>query len=133
MAEQATSTSDVPGEVLEAAAPEPDRHDVPDQHEVDADGGPDDMASSPEAARGVTFRIPAGDARSAALVGDFNGWSTDATPMELNGDWYEATIELAPGAYRYRYLLDGERWENDWNADDYAPNQFGGDDSVRRV
>jgi hypothetical protein len=32
--------------------------------------------------------------------------------------------------YRYRYLADGERWINDWAADAYAPNPFGGDDSV---
>jgi hypothetical protein len=32
--------------------------------------------------------------------------------------------------YRFRYLLDDERWENDWSADDYVANEFGGDDSV---
>ena len=32
--------------------------------------------------------------------------------------------------YRFRYLLDGERWENDWEADDYADNDYGGQDSV---
>ena len=33
-------------------------------------------------------------------------------------------------AYRFRYLLDGHRWENDWAADAYKPNDFGADDSV---
>jgi hypothetical protein len=33
-------------------------------------------------------------------------------------------------AYRFRYLLDDQRWENDWAADAYLPNSFGGDDSV---
>ena len=38
---------------------------------------------------------------------------------------------LPPGrAYRFRYLLDGHRWENDWDADAYVPNGFGSDDSV---
>ena len=27
-------------------------------------------------------------------------------------------------------LLDGQRWDNDWAADAYVPNSFGGDDSV---
>ena len=31
---------------------------------------------------------------------------------------------------RYRYLLDGSRWENDWSADEYVPNGYGSDDSV---
>jgi hypothetical protein len=34
---------------------------------------------------------------------------------------------------RFRYLLDGERWENDWTADAYVPNSFGSDDSVVEV
>ena len=40
------------------------------------------------------------------------------------------TISFRPGVYRYRYLLDGTRWENAWDADDYVPNPYGGDDSV---
>jgi hypothetical protein len=27
-------------------------------------------------------------------------------------------------------LIDGQRWDNDWAADAYLPNSFGGDDSV---
>jgi 1,4-alpha-glucan branching enzyme len=128
MAKQAMKTSDSAGEIFEGAAPEPEP-----QEPVDTGGGTDSTMSATDVARGVTFRIRAGDASSAALVGDFNGWSTDATPMERGDDSFEVTIELAPGEYRYRYLLDGERWENDWNADEYSPNQFGGDDSVRRI
>jgi hypothetical protein len=33
-------------------------------------------------------------------------------------------------AYRFRYLLDGVRWENDWHADDYVLNVHGSHDSV---
>ena len=41
------------------------------------------------------------------------------------------TVDLEAGqAYRFRYLLDGQRWDNDWAADAYQPNDFGGDDSV---
>jgi hypothetical protein len=51
--------------------------------------------------------------------------------MEREGDEFVTRIALSPGrAYRFRYLLDGERWENDWAADAYVPNEFGGDDSV---
>ena len=40
------------------------------------------------------------------------------------------TVSLNAGrAYRFRYLL-GQRWDNDWAADAYQPNDFGGDDSV---
>jgi hypothetical protein len=32
--------------------------------------------------------------------------------------------------YRFKYLIDGKRWENDWHADRYEPNIYGTDDSV---
>jgi 1,4-alpha-glucan branching enzyme len=82
-----------------------------------------------------TFELPAtvGAAR-VALVGDFNGWDPEAHPMARAGDRFTVTVELEPGrTYRYRYLLDGRRWENDWAADAYAPNGFGSDDSVART
>jgi hypothetical protein len=78
------------------------------------------------------FRLPhAVEATAAHVVGEFNDWSETATPMEQDDDGFVATVPLEPGRrYRFRYLLDGERWENDWAADDYVPNEFGGTDSV---
>jgi hypothetical protein len=83
----------------------------------------------------VTLRLPkkaAGAAKRVAVAGEFNGWDKDAMPMKRlrNGD-FEIMFEVMSGrAYRFRYLLDGCRWENDWAADDYAPNPYGCDDSV---
>jgi hypothetical protein len=80
----------------------------------------------------VVFRLPvAVGAQRAWVVGEFNGWSPTAHPMAREGDELVARLALVPGrTYRYRYLLDGDRWENDWNADGYVPNGFGGEDSV---
>ena len=80
----------------------------------------------------VTFRLPrTAGTEKAALVGEFNAWSTTATPMARSEVGFTVTISLPYGAaYRFKYLLDGERWENDWAADAYVPNQHGGDDSV---
>jgi 1,4-alpha-glucan branching enzyme len=80
----------------------------------------------------VTFRVPSEcGAKAACVVGEFNDWSTTAHPMEPDGDGFMTTITLPPGrTYRFRYLLDGERWENDWAAHAYVPNEFGGDDSL---
>lgn len=81
----------------------------------------------------VTFKLPADvEAQSANLVGEFNDWDSQATPMKrLKDGSFSATVSLEPGRnYRYRYLLDGERWENDWEADAYLPNEFGSEDSV---
>lgn len=80
----------------------------------------------------ATFRLDhVANANRIAVVGDFNGWSTSATEMVHDGETFVAEVTLEPGtAYRFRYLVDGERWQNDWAADHYAPNEFGGDDSV---
>lgn len=80
----------------------------------------------------VTFRLPAEvEATTVCVVGEFNGWAPDAHRMRREDDAFSAVIPLLPGrAYRFRYLLDGERWQNDWSADAYVPNEYGGDDSV---
>ena len=95
-----------------------------------ADAPPGPTALSPVV---VTFTLPAiVPAESVALCGDFNDWSTDATLLELGSDGYwRVTVALQPGrSYRYRYLINGRRWENAWDADGYVPNAYGGTDSV---
>jgi 1,4-alpha-glucan branching enzyme len=77
----------------------------------------------------VTFRLPADAASAAArvaLVGDFNGWDPQATPMtRLKNGEYKITLDLEPGReYGYRFLIDGRIWENDREADKYAPSGF---------
>jgi len=50
---------------------------------------------------------------------------------ETDGGGFCAVVELERGrSYRFRYHLDGQRWENDWAADGYVGNEYGGDDSV---
>lgn len=82
----------------------------------------------------VTFRVPPEvRAQEVHVVGDFNEWSRQATPMrpDGDGDGLAATVDLEAGRrYRFRYLLDGEVWANDWAADDYVANDYGGEDSV---
>jgi hypothetical protein len=86
----------------------------------------------------VTFRLPgeaAPEARAVTLVGDFNNWDAGASPMRrLKNGSFTATLSLETGHnYRFRYLIDGQRWENDWRADRYVKNSFGTDDSVVAV
>ncbi len=80
----------------------------------------------------VKFTLPeAIMAHTAFLVGDFNDWDMRAMPMKKVGRQFTLTIELLPGReYQFRYLVNGAEWYNDWNADRYKPNPFGGDNSV---
>ncbi|MBN2331647.1 MAG: isoamylase early set domain-containing protein [Deltaproteobacteria bacterium] len=84
----------------------------------------------------VTFKLPAEiNAKVASLCGDFNDWNPNAHLMKgLSGGGFSATVSLTAGqSYRFRYLLDGSLWENDWEADAYVPNQYGCEDSVVKV
>ena len=81
----------------------------------------------------VAFELPAAAAAtSVTLVGDFNGWSPGKHHLRpLDDGSFRTELPLPAGRrWRFRYLLDGERWENDWAADDYVPNGLGADDSV---
>jgi 1,4-alpha-glucan branching enzyme len=81
----------------------------------------------------VTFSLPREvNAENVALCGDFNGWdNNDHIMKKLKDGSFSLTISLPAGrSYRFRYLLDGERWENDWAADAYLPNSYGSEDSV---
>jgi len=80
----------------------------------------------------VTLRRAATNGeRHVAVVGDFNDWSPNRHPMSSDPAGWSCTVTLPIGRrYRFRYLLDGERWENDWQADEYVDNDHGGQDSV---
>jgi 1,4-alpha-glucan branching enzyme len=84
----------------------------------------------------VTFQLPADvGAHAASVCGDFNNWSPSSHPMTKRKDGQFSTSITLPAerSYRYRFLLDGERWENDWDAEIYVRNEYGTEDSVIRV
>jgi 1,4-alpha-glucan branching enzyme len=92
-------------------------------------------STTPTGKARVTFELPAevpGD--RIALCGDFNDWSDQAHLLKARKDGSRAvTVTLAPGTYRFRYLVDGTHWVNDWAADAYEPNGHGSDDSIVQV
>jgi 1,4-alpha-glucan branching enzyme len=82
----------------------------------------------------ITFELPSNMwAERVNLVGEFNGWDTASTPMVRNrsdANW-KVSVELETGQrYRFRYLIDGKEWLNDWHADDHVENPYGSYDSV---
>jgi 1,4-alpha-glucan branching enzyme len=73
----------------------------------------------------VTFSVPAEaaeGAQSVAVVGEFNGWSAEAAPLKKQKDGsFKGIVELEAGKeYQFRYLVDGEKWVNDYEADKYV-------------
>jgi len=66
------------------------------------------------------------DAKKVYLVGEFNDWQPTATPMKKSKEGgFKVTLELASGKeYQFRYLINETKWENDWQADSYVPNNL---------
>ena len=61
-------------------------------------------------------------------MGDFNGWDTARTPLQRRKSGsFNVTVDLETGRdYQYRYLIDGESWDNDWAADRYTGSHIPG-------
>jgi hypothetical protein len=123
--------ADAPAEAGQPAAAELARHGLAAREPAAKPG----TSAEPAAARtvDVTFTLPGEvGAGNVVLCGDFNDWSAGNIALQRGSDGaWQVTLPLEPGrSYRYRYLLDGERWENAWQADWYEPNAFGSTNSV---
>jgi 1,4-alpha-glucan branching enzyme len=81
----------------------------------------------------VTFRIPGSVwAERIHLVGDFNEWNRESLPFRQTRDEnWQIEVELDAGReYRFRYLIDGDQWGNEWHADRHVPGTDGTSDSI---
>ena len=78
----------------------------------------------------ITFKLHSTEAQCVLLAGEFNSWNPDAHPLKRtsNGLW-KVSINLPPGRYEYRFLVDGQ-WQNDPNCAAFVPNPFGSENCV---
>lgn len=58
--------------------------------------------------RSVEISCFAPDAQEASVGGTFNSWDPTKAPMKktADGNWH-ITLKLAPGAYEYKFVIDG--------------------------
>lgn len=89
-------------------------------------------AAGAELRRDVRFVLVAPGARHVSLVGEFNGWSTTATPMTPAGDGTEwaVTVPLAPGRHLYAFIVNDSSWTPDPQAPLAPESWFGVRNSV---
>ena len=73
----------------------------------------------------VTFKVKKEECEAAdkvAIAGDFNDWQEAPMKRLKSGD-FSLTLDLeTENKYQFRYLLNDEKWENDWEADEYLPS-----------
>jgi len=89
-----------------------------------------DAAARPESGSGVVrFLYSNGNATTVYLVGDWNGWSPTATPLDPvgEGQWL-AEVFLDSGSYEYKLLVDGT-----WIVDPDNPETSTSGNSLVRV
>ncbi len=81
-----------------------------------------------------TFTARDDAAKQVFLVGDFNDWREDATPMTKapTGEW-ACTVQLYDGIYEYRFKTDEGRWFEDQRINTRKPNPYGQYNSVAVV
>lgn len=70
---------------------------------------PADRYSAKKMAKPVNFVCVAPQAKDVRLVGDFNGWDSEAHPMirQPDGAWL-LQVPLHHGHHQYRFLVDAK-------------------------
>lgn len=82
----------------------------------------------------VSFEHFAPAARVVALVGDFNQWDSSKHPMKLGpGGQWQVAVRLKSGTYQYKFVVDGDRWEDDAANPNKVVNEHGTSNSLCEV
>jgi 1,4-alpha-glucan branching enzyme len=89
-------------------------------------------AATSVTAAGVEFTLVRPDARSVAVAGDFNGWSSSSHALRRDKslDVWTLVVRLPPGEHRFMYIVDGDSWISPPYAEDYVDDGFGAKNGV---
>lgn len=90
-------------------------------------GRPDNARHGAVPVEPVQFVLVAPDARSVAVVGDFNDWGlTDGALVATNRDGvWSVTAPVPAGVHRYAFLVNGKQWVADPSAPRATDDDFG--------
>ncbi len=80
---------------------------------------------------GVRFVYPGAPGQNVCIAGDFNGWSSTATPMRYDAarSCYTSLVPLPAGRRLYRLVVNG-LWKADPNNPEVEENPFGDRNSI---
>lgn len=75
----------------------------------------------------VTFSLLAKEAKTVAVVGDFNNWEPKKGELKkLKNGTFKGVFEVPKdSAYEFRYIVDGA-YQNETEADRYQWNDYAG-------
>lgn len=73
-------------------------------------------------------------AKVVTVAGDFNQWNPTARPMKRDaGGLWKVKVQLGAGSYQYKFVVNGERWEEDPLNLHRIMNEHGSFNSIRIV
>jgi hypothetical protein len=100
-----------------------------------ADRQVESMRLAAEPSEVVQFVFVAPHAESVSLVGDFNGWDLEATPMVKRGaaGVWTIALHLPVGRHHYAFVVDSSEWSADPGAPRAVVDDFGTPSSVLTV
>jgi len=83
----------------------------------------------------VRFVFIAPRASSVALVGDFNNWRREATPLRPTGSAgiWSVSVPMSSGSHQYAFVINGTEWAADPAAGTSVTDDFGTTTSVMTV
>jgi serine protease AprX len=81
----------------------------------------------------VIFLYRDSGASEVVVAGEFNGWEQAAYAREADGTWRVEIDVPPPGRYRYKLLIDGDRWREDPGNAAREVDPFGAFDSILSV
>ena len=80
--------------------------------------------------RPVSLMANVKGAREVILTGVFTNWSRDRLKMrQVAPDQWRADLQLSPGEYQYRLIVDG-KWQDHAEAGKRTANPFGSENCV---
>jgi len=87
------------------------------------------LKSKPECK--VTFSVQATEAQSVEVAGAFNDWVPNKLPLKKRKDGvFKGTINLPiNNSFEFKYVVDGSKWVNDEQADNFVWNDFAGSEN----
>ena len=83
------------------------------------------IGPEPGHVRVVVTLCPGYSACSVEVAGDFSAWAPIAMVPDAAGRFSLELVLRTGRRWRYRFLLDGERWINDPQAPDFVPGPNG--------
>ena len=88
----------------------------------------------PSTKQAIVFEYFDPSATVVTLVGDFNKWDPKARPLKRDaGRLWKVMVRLEPGSYQYKFVVNGERWEEDPLNPHRVLNKHGTYNSIRKV